>query len=302
LEILRSVCDPLVGLSVPFKDFCAMRPNDTPQIATTGGGVIGASGSIYDQNGNVIGQNSPAGLSPSWTANAYQAVGPELASVASPPVGYDPSYAASAGLNISATFTSVKQVDSPQAGLYSVANTNFKANSRCSAFFDALANIAKTKQDILLSQVAATASGSRDYIYDGPSSNTPLDPAKFPGAADPAHNINTVGQLFNAFGPGTAQYIEALSQFNGYAIFLRFDDWWSWLNGLTSQYIKGASGKVNAYGLGTLTHEVLHKQTVAGGFTHDQMDSALAVAGVQGTTVGRNHDSDGIAQICFSGQ
>jgi len=31
-------------------------PNDTPQIATLGGGVIGASGSTYDPNGNVTGQ------------------------------------------------------------------------------------------------------------------------------------------------------------------------------------------------------------------------------------------------------
>jgi hypothetical protein len=108
--------------------------------------------------------------------------------------------------------------------------------------------------------------------------------------------------LFNAFDSGSGKYVEALSQFNGYAIFVRFDDWWSWLNGLTSVYIKGASGKVNAYGLGTLTHEVLHKQTVAGGFTHDQMDSALVVAGFRGGTLGHNYDSDGIAQICFPGQ
>jgi hypothetical protein len=33
-----------------------MAPNDSPQIATAGGGVIGASGTTYDQNGNVTGQ------------------------------------------------------------------------------------------------------------------------------------------------------------------------------------------------------------------------------------------------------
>src|ERR1700727_280432 len=31
-------------------------PNDTPQIATADGGVIGASGTTYDQNGNANGQ------------------------------------------------------------------------------------------------------------------------------------------------------------------------------------------------------------------------------------------------------
>ncbi|MFZ0814252.1 MAG: IPT/TIG domain-containing protein, partial [Candidatus Sulfotelmatobacter sp.] len=32
------------------------QPNDTPQIATAGGGVIGTSGTTYDQNGNTTGQ------------------------------------------------------------------------------------------------------------------------------------------------------------------------------------------------------------------------------------------------------
>jgi hypothetical protein len=46
-------------------------PNDTPQIATSGGGVIGASGNTYDQNGNVSGQlaSLPA---QSWTGSSYQ--------------------------------------------------------------------------------------------------------------------------------------------------------------------------------------------------------------------------------------
>jgi hypothetical protein len=46
-------------------------PNDTPQIVTLGGGVIGTSGTTYDQNGNVTGliANMPT---QSWLGLAYQ--------------------------------------------------------------------------------------------------------------------------------------------------------------------------------------------------------------------------------------
>jgi hypothetical protein len=56
-----------------------------------------------------------------------------------------------------------------------------------------------------------------------------------------------------------------LSQYNGYAIWLRLISDWdgSWL-GLNSQYIHTRGGKVNSYGLGTLLHEVLHKNSVGG--------------------------------------
>ena len=45
-------------------------PNDTPQIATADNGVIGASGTTYDQNGNVDGQVSMT--TQSWAGNSYQ--------------------------------------------------------------------------------------------------------------------------------------------------------------------------------------------------------------------------------------
>jgi hypothetical protein len=46
-------------------------PNDTPQIATSNGGVIGASGTTYDQNGNVDGQIGTP-LTQSWSGNSYK--------------------------------------------------------------------------------------------------------------------------------------------------------------------------------------------------------------------------------------
>jgi len=45
-------------------------PNETPQIAMDGGGVIGASGTTYDQDGNVTGQLASLPTQ-SWRGNSY---------------------------------------------------------------------------------------------------------------------------------------------------------------------------------------------------------------------------------------
>ncbi len=45
-------------------------PNEQPQIATEDGGVIGQSGTIYDQNGNATGQINPPTYS--WLGNSYR--------------------------------------------------------------------------------------------------------------------------------------------------------------------------------------------------------------------------------------
>jgi hypothetical protein len=45
--------------------------NDTPQIATQGNGVIGASGTTYDQSGSITGQMANAPTQ-SWAGNSYQ--------------------------------------------------------------------------------------------------------------------------------------------------------------------------------------------------------------------------------------
>jgi hypothetical protein len=45
--------------------------NDTPQIATSDGGVIGASGITYDAGGNATGQSDNS-ITESWTVNEYK--------------------------------------------------------------------------------------------------------------------------------------------------------------------------------------------------------------------------------------
>ncbi|MGA2387664.1 MAG: hypothetical protein ABSF97_01810 [Candidatus Sulfotelmatobacter sp.] len=71
-------------------------PNDTPQIATAGGGVIGASGTTYDQNGNANGQLASLPTQ-SFTGNDYQ-LG-SIDQVLDTPYNYTTSYAATAGGN-----------------------------------------------------------------------------------------------------------------------------------------------------------------------------------------------------------
>jgi hypothetical protein len=73
-----------------------MQPNDTPQIATSDGGVIGTSGTTYDQNGNVDGYIATLPTQ-SFTGNDYQ-LG-SIVQVIDTPYNYTTSYAATAGGN-----------------------------------------------------------------------------------------------------------------------------------------------------------------------------------------------------------
>ena len=99
-----------------------MGPNDTPQIATSGGGVIGSSGTTYDLNGTGNGQTvslvqhltqSSGGQWPGWLANSLgssYAITSEAATlVASAAISYAQTYAALPGGNHGGTGTSAQQ-------------------------------------------------------------------------------------------------------------------------------------------------------------------------------------------------
>jgi len=91
-----------------------------------------------------------------------------------------------------------------------------------------------------------------------------------------------------------------LSQFNGSALFLS-GDWESGvLTGIFSPFAN-SNGSATPYGLGVLTHELLHKQPIGGGFSHRDMNAALNAVGAQGSTLGRNDIADRIARLCFGG-
>ncbi|MDP9339263.1 MAG: hypothetical protein M3P45_10385 [Acidobacteriota bacterium] len=122
--------------------------------------------------------------------------------------------------------------------------------------------------DDLMSQISAAAADATNYICDGPSSTVPLTPKSFPN-----YQGKTVGDTFkNNSGQ------QALSQQDGSAIYIRLTYW-----------------------NGTLLHEILNKQAVGGGFSHDKMGNALAPVVKGSLSVGmfHNKESDLLGQICF---
>jgi hypothetical protein len=176
-------------------------------------------------------------------------------------------------------------------GLFKVAGTDFKARSKCGEFLGELLDIGDRDEDVdsLISDIRHAAVDAASYVYDGTTASTPLTADKFPGAADPTKGINTVADIFK--DPGTSGY----SQYNGSAIWIRPSDW----TGLTT--MAGMfTGDVQPLGLGTLLHEVLHKQSVGGGgFSHDQMATALKNVGGYTGAIGGNDISVSLGKICF---
>jgi hypothetical protein len=174
--------------------------------------------------------------------------------------------------------------------LQTIATGNFQTKQKCHDFLAALImqNGLSTSVTMLSGQIMTMATSATAFVYDGPSSNTVLSADKFPGAASPG--VNTVAAWFTANSGAVA-----LSQYNGAAIWIRSNDWTSALGGLVSSSFAGQ------YGLGTMMHELLHKQGVAGGFTHSQMASALSAIGISpgDYPLGRNAISDQVGRICF---
>jgi hypothetical protein len=155
-------------------------PNDAPQIATFDNGVIGASGTTYDQNGNVDGQL--AGVpTQSWLGNQYK-IG-SIEQLAGAPTDLATSLWAFQGANASGKGTAAVNYQPPQAALQTIANTNLAAASACNQFFNNLTKIAISNgrspggtgftKAALLNEIQSTASGAMNFIYDGPSSTTP---------------------------------------------------------------------------------------------------------------------------------
>src|SRR5208283_2024876 len=95
-------------------------PNETPQIATTDGGVIGQSGITYDQNGNATGELP--NLTYSWTENAYTD-GP-VDSVVSAGVDVALSFNAFADGSPSQNRTAVNLVRSPMFIPFAISGVN----------------------------------------------------------------------------------------------------------------------------------------------------------------------------------
>ncbi len=293
-------------------------PNDGPQIATADGGVIGYSGVTYDSQGRATGQIANLPI-PSWMGNQYQYGSTDQ--VLPVPISTAMSFAAFQGGNPSGSGTAAPLYE-PQVALRTIASSHLTGLPACNTFLDNLTAIAisngrapggrGSQKRNYLPRFGALRTQRWTTLKMGQSSTTLWDQctppncvAKFPvwftGEQKP--NGYLVKQEFEDNGPGTFHYLEGLSQYNGDAIWLRlFYDWSGAWKGLLSQYVTklplSKMGQVNRYGLGTLLHEVLHKQSIGGGFTHANMSQALGIGSC--APVGtQNGCSNAIAAACF---
>lgn len=169
--------------------------------------------------------------------------------------------------------------------------SKMKHFGKCRQFIEQPANISGINADTLDSQIQRVAAEAQNYIYDGPSSETPLDESGFANTG--LAGVKTVGEWFDQRSDEIA-----LSQQNGYAIFLHSGKWAVWLSSLLSPYAKW-DGTATNYGLGVLFHEILLKQMINGGFSHSQMKRALNAVKAPFPDYGSEPIADRIRQICF---
>jgi len=275
--------------------------NYQPQIATADGTVIATDDSgaavTFDENGNATGQM--AQHVQSWTLNTYLE-GSQVQQAALAPIPPLFGFAAVQGGNPSNSWTYVRPRTSPQEALIVLATANLTATPQCNSLLAQFAVVAQIPEATLIKQLQSTANSARDYVYDGPTSNTSLDPIKFPGAASPG--VATVGQWF-ASNNTYPSYADGFSQFNGNAVWFRLDNWHGWV---LNQFTKFFSTKLNYYALGTVMHEILHKQAVGGGFTHNKppdardMDRVISLVGWPSGMVDiNNRESEAFGLLCF---
>jgi RHS repeat-associated protein len=174
-------------------------------------------------------------------------------------------------------------------GLKTISAGDFQNKAKCRAFFDALAaqlapELGITGQMLMKEVVkAANEAASEGWVFNGATANDPkydqIDSTRFAGV----YFVGTIGQLFQSSSGG----LYALSQVNGSAI---------WIN---TTFFKGQGQ--SAYALGVLMHELLHKNSVGGGFSHDiGMPLALDAIGAPAAKMGQTQGvSSRIGQICF---
>jgi hypothetical protein len=166
------------------------------------------------------------------------------------------------------------------------------SKEKCKKYLEELLKQIKATMtvDTLIDKSVSAVSdiANNNLTFDGPSSTVLLTADAF--LESNAAGANTVGAWFSQ-NPGTI----GLSQFNGNSIFLRLADW----NGRGSSFFNLIDGQMNAYGYGTLMHELLHKKHL-GGFSHSQMDSAAQRGGVYSAPLYKNAQSASIGTACFS--
>lgn len=170
--------------------------------------------------------------------------------------------------------------------LWVIASGDFKKKRDCMKVLEEFARTAGVDVNKLVDQITDAAKAATATIYDGLSSSTPYDESRFPGTVAPGSQI-TVGQWFAADSGR-----EAISQSTGTAIWIRTENW------LLSAY-RNSNGTFTSYAIGTMMHELFHKQMVSGGFNHTEMNQAIKASGLGYYVIGRNDISSTLGERCF---
>jgi RHS repeat-associated protein len=171
---------------------------------------------------------------------------------------------------------------------------HFLSNSTCKKVLESLAEKAGhgATAESLAQSIAMVASRiiTNGLIYNGLTSTTALSTASFLDSS--AQGARTVGEWFDA-DPNR----RALSQYDGDAIFVNEP----YFTGAFGVYSSGGSASLNSNGMGALFHEILHKQTVGGGFDHVAMSNALRAAGISPGQVPypQSYNTAGFGIACF---
>jgi hypothetical protein len=186
-------------------------------------------------------------------------------------------------------------IDLAQEGLGIISTGDFKSKKKCRDFFKSLISTLNLNTDVdtLMDKVTIAAKDSLFSIFDGPSAkNVALTSDKF-GRSNTA-GANTVAEWFSAYGGR-----DAVSQLNGTAIFIRANDWKPYLGGLQNGNFYTPQGP-SKYALGTLMHELLHKQSTTGGIEgHEPFEDALSNIGALHGAGAMNDVSVSLGDICF---
>ncbi len=276
--------------------------NWAPQIATADGGIIATdyfgNAVTFDEYGNATGQMASLPTY-SWRGLSYQD-GP-IQQLQVDILKLSSSFAAAAGGNLSGNGGYVWAQYTPERGLQDLVRADLTA-PLCNALLSQFAQMRNISVAGLVAELRVTAYYAQDHVHDGPSSTVSITNAAafLTTAAD--SGTNTVGAWFDKYST-QGGYADGLSQFNSDDVWVRYGQWTSWIMRHISWRFLNSSNNLNSYAMATLMHEILHKQSVAGGFSHLDMDNAIrsnAVLGYLPKTNGYNSESLGIAQACFA--
>jgi len=182
-----SVGNSMIGFS-PSGSTLFTVANETPLMVTLGGGVVGTSGSTYDQNGNANGQVT-TGITQSWTGYSYQNSA-SFSLVANAAPTPDPSFAPFQHANQSANDTAKRQI-SAHLELRFGGNLHVSANDPVQTFLHNFGETLLGMQSGGFPEPPPPDNGALNGCYAGYELVATVTPSDFTGPVTIRRNVNS---------------------------------------------------------------------------------------------------------------